>query len=190
MSQSRNSVGIELYYDTCRTPVGWCAVVTGPAGLKRIFLAEPGRKNIEASVARQFPGSRADKEVCRDAIAFISGYFEQGASVQLPGQLDFEKATAFQRRVWKLAVTIPFGQVRSYGWMAKQLGCRGAARAAGSALGRNPLPLIVPCHRIVCSSGRMGGFSAGGGTVLKRRLLEHEGIKVDSQGRVVVWPDF
>ena len=70
------------------------------------------------------------------------------------------------------------------GW-PDRLGCPGAARAVGTALGRNPLPLIVPCHRVVCSSGRPGGFSATGGSALKRLLLEHEGVGFDSQGRVV-----
>lgn len=177
---------MELCYDTCRTPIGWCAAVTGPAGLKRIILAEPERKSAEASVLRQFPGCRADVEVCRGAVAFVMRYFEEGTAARPPGNLDLEPATSFQRRVWELAVTIPFGQVRSYSWMAARLGCRGAARAVGSALGRNPLPLIVPCHRIVCSSGHMGGFSAEGGTALKRALLEHEGVAFDSKGRVVL----
>jgi methylated-DNA-[protein]-cysteine S-methyltransferase len=83
---------------------------------------------------------------------------------------------------------IPFGQVRTYGWIAGQLGRPGAARAVGSALGSNPLPLIVPCHRVVCSNGSLSGFSAPGGQALKRFLLEHEGVVFSTQGRVVICP--
>ena len=102
-----------------------------------------------------------------------------------PESLDPGPATVFQRRVWEQTALIPFGQVRTYAWIAGQLGCRGGARAVGTALGRNPLPLIVPCHRVVCSNGHPGGFSATGGPALKRLLLEHEGVAFNSQGRVL-----
>jgi len=175
-----------MYYHVFQTPIGWCGVVSGSAALQRIFLAEPERQNAEASILRQFPGCCADMQACWEAVEFIRRYFKAGAAALPSGKLDFESATVFQRHVWELAVSIPFGQVRSYGWMAAHLGRRGFARAVGSALGRNPLPLIVPCHRIVCSNGNPGGFSATGGTDLKRRLLEHEGVGFDSKGRVIM----
>ena len=173
------------YYDVRRTPIGWCGVVAGQAGIQRIFLAEPQREDVLALILRQFPGCCADMEACREAVAFLEQYFQAGAEALPPAALDPGPATVFQRRVWKQAALIPFGQVRTYAWIAGQLGCRGGARAVGTALGRNPLPLIVPCHRVVCSSGSPGGFSATGGSALKRLLLEHEGVAFDSQGWVL-----
>jgi methylated-DNA-[protein]-cysteine S-methyltransferase len=161
-------------------------MVAGQTGIQRIFLAEPHREDVLTLIRRQFPGCCADREACRKAVAFLEQYFQSGAEARPPELLDPGPATVFQRRVWEQTALIPFGQVRTYAWIAGQLGCRGGARAVGSALGANPLPLIVPCHRIVCSNGHPGGFSATGGSVLKRLLLEHEGVAFNSQGRVVV----
>ena len=80
--------------------------------------------------------------------------------------------TAFQLRVWEAALAIPFGQVRTYSWVARQIGSPKAARAVGSALKKNPYPVIIPCHRVVKSSGDIGGYSRG--RKVKVRLLELE----------------
>jgi len=175
-----------MYYDIYRSPMGWCGVVASQGAVKRVFLAEPEREGVLAAVSKQFPGSRADAEACREAVEFLVRYFQEGVAARPPANLDPGPATAFQRRVWDLAGSIPFGQVRTYAWLAGRIGCRGAARAVGTALGRNPLPLIVPCHRVVCSNGHPGGFSATGGTALKRRLLEHEGVVFDEHDRIVM----
>lgn len=81
-------------------------------------------------------------------------------------------ATPFQRRVWEAVSHIPFGQTRSYGWVAIQAGSPKGARAVGQAMRRNPVPLIVPCHRVIASDGSLGGFT--GGLAMKKRLLENE----------------
>ncbi len=86
--------------------------------------------------------------------------------------------TAFQQGVLRATLTIPVGQVRSYGWVAAQLDRPAAVRAVGSALGRNPVPLLIPCHRVVRSDGQLGQF--GFGTEMKRRLLAGEGADVGS----------
>lgn len=83
---------------------------------------------------------------------------------------------AFQQSVWKACATIPKGQVRTYGWIAKKIGKPGAARAVGMALGKNPFAPIVPCHRVVGADGRMTGYSGAGGIEAKRRLLKTEGV--------------
>jgi len=82
--------------------------------------------------------------------------------------------TAFQESVWEIMRGIPFGEVRTYGSIADELGRRGASRAVGAASGANPIPVITPCHRVVGSDGSLTGF--GGGLGVKRRLLEHEGV--------------
>lgn len=86
------------------------------------------------------------------------------------------QATPFQRRVWRELQRIPYGEVRSYGDVARSLGQPGASRAVGTACGRNPIPLFIPCHRVIGSGGALGGFSCG--LDVKRRLLRLEGAIV------------
>lgn len=107
-------------------------------------------------------------------LAFFSGSCREMAEVPLDGRI----FTAWQRKVYEVVKRIPFGEVRSYGWVAGECGKPGAARAAGQALARNPLPLFIPCHRVVCGDGRTGSYSCEGtalpGTELKRRLIDWE----------------
>lgn len=83
-------------------------------------------------------------------------------------------ATPFQKKVWKVLQTIPYGETRTYKWVAQKIGKPRAVRAVGQACGANPLPLIIPCHRVVASGGKLGGFSLG--VAMKKRLLKLEGI--------------
>lgn len=89
--------------------------------------------------------------------------------------VDYDGVPDFQRRVYEAARRIPYGEVRTYGELARELGEPGAARAVGQALGANPYAPLIPCHRILAASGGSGGFSAEGGVVTKLRLLEIEG---------------
>jgi|GEM_PF-1416585 len=88
---------------------------------------------------------------------------------------EMEKYTSFQRKVWLACAAIPEGETRSYGDIARAIGCPGAARAVGTALSKNPFAPIVPCHRVIKKNGAMGGFSAPGGIPAKVKLLEREG---------------
>ena len=97
--------------------------------------------------------------------------------------LDMERVPPFHRRVYAVARTIPPGATLSYGEIAARLGDRGAARDVGEAMGQNPFPVIVPCHRVVAAGGRVGGFSATGGVTTKLRLLEIEGAQVGERRR-------
>jgi methylated-DNA-[protein]-cysteine S-methyltransferase len=90
--------------------------------------------------------------------------------------LDMSLMSDWQRRAGQTMMQVPRGQVRTYSWLAASMGAPAAPRAAGTACARNPLPVIVPCHRIIRSSGGLGGF--GGGLALKRRMLEMEGAGV------------
>ena len=103
--------------------------------------------------------------------AFFKAY-PKGIKHPLP-PLNWEPLTQFTRRVLEALKTIPFGQSRTYGEMAAQIGCPGGAQAVGRALGRNPFPLLLPCHRVLAKRG-IGGFSAG--LDLKYLLLEHESL--------------
>lgn len=93
--------------------------------------------------------------------------------------IDPGEAPAFDRSVWELTRSIPPGSVMTYGAMARRLGQPGGAQAVGGAMGRNPIPIIVPCHRVIAADGELGGFSANGGRVTKRRLLEIENAPID-----------
>jgi methylated-DNA-[protein]-cysteine S-methyltransferase len=99
--------------------------------------------------------------------------------------LDWSNTTAFQRKVWQALMKIPYGEVRSYSWLAEAAGSPGGFRAVGQANGRNPVPIIVPCHRVVAKDGGLGGFMRGAvdGLTLKQALLALEGCAVQD-GRV------
>jgi O-6-methylguanine DNA methyltransferase len=85
-----------------------------------------------------------------------------------------KKLSDFERSVYRAALTIPKGQTRSYQWIAGRIGRPGACRAVGNALHKNPYPVVVPCHRVICADGSLGGFARGAGA--KKRLLEREGV--------------
>jgi len=99
--------------------------------------------------------------------------YADGQRVCFTIPLDLRAGTAFQQVVWRMLQTIPYGETRSYAWVARQIGKPKATRAVGAACGANPVPIVVPCHRVVGSDGSLGGFS--GGLALKRRLLALEG---------------
>ncbi|MBI3707329.1 MAG: MGMT family protein, partial [Proteobacteria bacterium] len=98
--------------------------------------------------------------------------------------IDLVEVGPFHRRVYAAARSIGWGHTASYGELARQAGSLGAARAVGHALSRNPIAIIIPCHRILASGGKIGGFSAHGGTFAKVRLLSLEGVGVGSDVRV------
>ena len=93
-------------------------------------------------------------------------------------QVDLRSVTEFQRRVLETTATIPPGEVRSYGWVAREMGNPGAVRAVGSALNRNPVPVVIPCHRVGRTDGRLGDYAFG--PEMKRELLRSEGLDPDT----------
>ncbi len=121
----------------------------------------------------QLPGWIAT--LCKRVKAHLDGVYQDFGDVAY----DFSRVTSFQQEVYRAALHVSAGQVRTYGWLAESIGRdRGASRAIGGALGRNPWPLLVPCHRFVGADGRMTGFSAPGGLETKRRLLAIEGAEL------------
>jgi methylated-DNA-[protein]-cysteine S-methyltransferase len=100
-------------------------------------------------------------------------HYFKGQPVDFNLKLDYNVATVFQRQVWCVARTIPYGATRTYGWIAEMMGDPESKRAVGQALNANPLPLLVPCHRVVAAKGRLGGFS--GGPEMKLALQKLEG---------------
>ena len=159
------------------TPIGQCAVAWGANGLVAVQLPERSERATRARILRLVPGAReapppADVQVVLDGI----GALLRGQPVDLSGvALDMSRVPDFDRRVYEVARTILPGATLSYGEIASRLGARDAARVVGSALGRNPFAIIVPCHRVVAAGGKLGGFSARGGVSTKLRLLSIEG---------------
>jgi methylated-DNA-[protein]-cysteine S-methyltransferase len=95
--------------------------------------------------------------------------------------LDLKGLTFFQREILTLTRSIPYGEFRSYGYLAKQVNKPGASQAVGMVMKKNPLPIIIPCHRVVASDGKLHGYSAAGGLLTKTWLLELEGLKIVDQ---------
>lgn len=153
-----------LIYRTIDSPIGPLTLAGTGRTLRHLRMVE---QTHEPDRSTWQPG---DSEAFPDAVDQLAAYFAGELSVfDLDLELD---GTPFQRRVWAALRTIPYGQTRSYGQIASQIGAPGAARAVGLANGRNPIAVIVPCHRVIGSSGGLTGY--GGGIERKTRLLELE----------------
>jgi methylated-DNA-[protein]-cysteine S-methyltransferase len=157
-------------------PLGTFRLVASPRGL--CYLALPGEspQAQQAHLARHFPGAvwGNDPSCLPQARSQLLAYLDgERTAFQIPLDL---RGTSFQLAVWQALLAIPYGQTVSYGELARRLGRPGAARAVGRALGANPVPVVVPCHRVVGVGGHLVGY--GGGLALKARLLEHEASHV------------
>lgn len=159
------------------TAIGRCALAWSAAGITRVRLPGATDDATQASVARHGPRfDAADAPFVRHAMSALGDYFA-GADVDL-GTIALDEAgvPAFHAAVYRALRAVPRGETVTYGALAERVGQPGAARAVGVAMGRNPWPVIVPCHRVLASGGKMGGFSAPGGTNTKERLLALEGV--------------
>jgi methylated-DNA-[protein]-cysteine S-methyltransferase len=172
---------VVLKYITFKTPLEWLLVAASPDGVALVdFLGHdrPSEDAVISTVLREYPDATpsqgADSALLEKTRAYILAYLTDG--VPLPNvPLDLRKGTAFDRNVWEQIQAISFGESRSYGQIAEKARSVGASRAVGRACGRNPVPILIPCHRVVGSGGKLGGYS--GGLDIKRALLDVEGIK-------------
>lgn len=140
------------------TAMGWVGVSASARGLLAVTLPQ----SMETEKATHIPSA------FNNLVERLKAYY-RGLEVSFPDKLDQTAATPFQYAVWTATQRIPYGETRSYRWIAEQIGQPRAARAVGQALSRNPWAIIVPCHRVVASDGGLGGF--GGGLKMKRYLL-------------------
>ncbi|MFQ5827439.1 MAG: methylated-DNA--[protein]-cysteine S-methyltransferase [Dehalococcoidia bacterium] len=154
------------------TPLGWMGLLGSEAGIRRVILPKPSPQDVLRLLSHSLRGAKEDASPFGDLPQRLSRYLE-GERVSLADPLDLEGTTPFQQEVWAQTRLIPPGQTRSYGWVARRMGRPRAVRAVGGALARNPVPLLIPCHRVVRSDGGLGGY--GGGLEMKRRLLQIEG---------------
>ncbi len=139
-----------------------------------VWVVQNGDKIIRVGLGSQGQG-KGDRRLKKD----VMGVMRKGVRFKR-WRLDWSGLSEFARRVLIRCQEIGFGEVRSYGELAKAVGKPNAARAVGQVLSRNPFPILIPCHRVVGSDGRLGGFS--GGLRLKKRLLEFEGWRVVGKG--------
>jgi O-6-methylguanine DNA methyltransferase len=182
------------------TPLGWVGVAASEYGICRVILPNKDKREVEQELA-EFPsagdargnpnhpqtpfftggglevhpfakgGAGGAERILAKTLKLLKRYFS-GARVSFDLPLDMRYYTAFQQSVWKATVEISHGETRSYAWIAKRIKNPKAARAVGQAMGANPVPIIVPCHRVISSAGTLGGFSTGVG--MKKKLLELE----------------
>jgi methylated-DNA-[protein]-cysteine S-methyltransferase len=158
-----------LRYAIFNADMGWIGVLGSAAGLRRVTL--PQRSSEDARHLLGIDDAVDTPSLFADLIRRFRVYFS-GHETTFPDRLDLAGTTGFQQRVWAKTRLIPYGTTRSYRWVARQIGRPDAVRAVGQALAKNPLPVIIPCHRVVASHGQLGGYS--GGVTMKQRLLSLE----------------
>lgn len=160
------------------TSLGWAGVALTSKGICAIVLPEKDKFAVKRKLLGSESGVGSSEEsdstvahALEKAVHVLQQYFA-GERVLFDLPLDLRSGTPFQQAVWRAAVKIPYGEVRSYAWVAKQIKKSRAFQAVGQALGANPVPIIIPCHRVIPSAGGLGGFSGGIG--MKRKLLDLE----------------
>jgi methylated-DNA-[protein]-cysteine S-methyltransferase len=170
-------------YTLFDSAIGTCGIAWGDRGVAAVQLPEASELKTRARLLKRFPDAReasAPPQVQRAIDAIVA--LLRGEASDLSGVvLDVDRVEPFQRQVYEIARTIAPGATLTYGEIATRLGDRALARDVGQALGQNPFPLIVPCHRVLAAGGKVGGFSANGGVTTKLRLLSIEGARTSDQ---------
>ena len=160
--------------------LGWFGTAWGDQGLAALTFGHPDRDDAQLALERL--GTLERPSVCRDdqwidLIPRLRAYCDGQSASFLDIPLDLTDLTDFQRRVSLACRQITWGDTCTYGELASRIGSPRAARAVGSVMARNRLPIVIPCHRVLGARGRLGGFSAPGGLDMKRRLLRLEGVR-------------
>jgi len=157
-----------------KSPWGWMGISETSKGIDAIALPKGSKRTIETGLRTMVdgpfePGGSARLEAARrQLIEYLDGKRDT-----FDVSLDLSRASPFRRRVWRVLQRVPYGKLRSYQWIAARVGGRRYARTVGNAVGANPLPIVIPCHRIVAQDASLGGFSCG--LPMKRKLLTLEG---------------
>jgi methylated-DNA-[protein]-cysteine S-methyltransferase len=162
-------------YTIFKTKWGHFGLAATEHGLLRTYLPGPEYERIKCRLISGLDAAQFDKGLFKTLQEQITAYFD-GTCINFDKDIPIitDELSFFAGRVLDACRDIKFGQTISYGRLAEKIGKAGAARAVGGALAKNPLPLIIPCHRVVCADGKIGGFSAAGEVTVKKRLLELE----------------
>jgi methylated-DNA-[protein]-cysteine S-methyltransferase len=161
------------------TAIGCCALIWSARGVAGVQLPEKTEDATRARVLRRFAGAREEtppatmQRAIDGIVALLHGELRDLTDIGI----DDKDVPEFNRRVYSIARMIPPGATMTYGEIAERLGDKSLAREVGRAMGENPTPIIMPCHRVLAAGGKSGGFSASGGVVTKLRLLTIEGAQ-------------
>ena len=173
------------------TAIGWCGLAWDGNNILGFQLPEATKELTEKKMRGQYPNlvgdavpSRLIANLCRDVLSHVEGRAQDFSAISI----DISTLTPFSKRVYEFTRAIPAGKTISYGELAKRIGSPNSARAVGRALGANPIPLLIPCHRVIAANGALTGFSATGGVELKAHLLEIERMSLEHSGGFVYCP--
>ena len=173
------------------TAIGYCGLAWDGNNILGFQFPEATKQLTEEKIQSRYPDlngnttpSRLIAGLCRDVVSHVEGRARDFTSTSI----DIPTLTPFSKRVYDFTRTIPVGKTISYGELAKKIGSPNSSRAVGRALGANPIPLIVPCHRVIAANGALTGFSATGGVDLKRYLLEIERMALEHSGGFLYSP--
>jgi O-6-methylguanine DNA methyltransferase len=165
-----------------RTPWGWIGLSETAKGIDAVVLPKASRQAVLSELrlpSAELLEGRISPHL-REARAQLTDYLA-GTRRSFDLSLDLSRGTSFQRKVWRTLRRVSYGRLRSYQWVAVRVGGRQYARAVGNAVGANPMPIVIPCHRIVAQDTSLGGFS--GGLPTKRKLLTLEGTLAELRPR-------
>ena len=168
----------EVQFAMYESSIGYVVLVVRNGKLISLDVRDGGLYEVKKEVLRLHPGAKESMAAFKTVRTLLDRYL-RGLRVDFDIDVDISHLENFTRTVLTKLRKIPYGEVRSYGWIAKELGYKGAARAVGQALKRNPIPIIIPCHRVIREDGSIGGFSMG--IRLKEKLLALEGVKIRKQ---------
>ena len=170
-----------ISYDIIETEFGWVGIAGNERGLTRIILPEKSAEDILEELSFSFPAGEKltrEKEMFSSLTKKVRDYFKGIPAAFNREKTDLDGFTPFQKKVLLLTKEIPYGATRTYRGLAEQSGYPLAYRAVGGVMKANPLPLVIPCHRVLGSNGQLTGFSSRGGLELKRKMLTLEGVQV------------
>jgi len=170
-----------MHYHLFETRAGICGIAWNEAGITRLQLPADSAAATERLLWRRVSGAEpaAATPDVTEAVATVQRYFEGKETDFSAFRLDLGEQDAFSRQIYAAARRIGWGRTTTYGTLAKELGAGPeAARDVGQAMARNPVALIIPCHRVLAAGGKAGGFSAPGGSAAKIRMLALEGVRV------------
>lgn len=161
-----------IEYNIKESSLGYILLVARNGRLFRLDIMAGEPHLIKKELAAAYPGSVESEKPFREIREDLDRYFK-GEKVEFRAEIDISGLRPFTQKVLKELMNIPYGELRSYGWIGKRLGYPSASRAVGQAVGRNPIPIIIPCHRVIRQDGNIGGFSSG--IHIKKMLLSIEG---------------
>jgi methylated-DNA-[protein]-cysteine S-methyltransferase len=171
---SAKSKAKDLYYAVWKTAWGPVGAVAGKNGLTRFVLPHYIMQDLRELLAWEHKNAKLDEKPFKDLIKLSGAYFN-GKKVDFSKLVcDLPEESQFSGKVWRACREIPYGKTMSYSQIAMAIKSEDGARAVAGALGRNPIPLVVPCHRVTYADGTPGGFSAPGGVNLKAKMLTLE----------------